>query len=89
MNKFNSQNTINGADKTADSGAGSKTAPTADIKRTQDPRETAQEAVHQVTAKPGIKNPASGGPAKAAVDKPVLIAAKGDDELMSKPGKLS
>ncbi len=46
--------------------------------RTQDPKETAQEAVHQVMPKDVIKK-------KEDVKQPPLHAAKGNDEVMSQP----
>ena len=45
------------------------------------PANTAQESVHQVTARDAIKEPT---PAADAV-KPPLEAAKGDDQIMSRP----
>ena len=49
-----------------------------------DPKETAQEAVHQVTPKKGaIKQPYMPTPAEDADSSP-LHAAKGDDDIMSK-----
>jgi uncharacterized protein YjbJ (UPF0337 family) len=49
-----------------------------------DPRETAQETVHQVTPKDVIKAPFSQVPAPAAAPPMPPRAAKGDDDLMSK-----
>lgn len=54
------------------------------VERQQDPRETAQEAFHQVTPKGTITGPFTQIAGKNAVIPP-LRAAKGDDDVMSQP----
>ncbi len=51
-------------------------------------KETAQEAVHQVMPKDAAKKLSKPVPATDAVPPP-LVAAKGNDELMSQPQKAS
>lgn len=53
-----------------------------------DPKETAQEAIHQVMTKTNAKVVKAEAAAKQA-DKPPMKAAKGDDDLMSQPQKKS
>ncbi|WP_281784589.1 hypothetical protein [Sinimarinibacterium flocculans] len=61
-------------------------APAHDVPpRASDPRETAQEAVHQVMTKDAARAIA----AEADATKPPQSAAQGDDDLMSKPAKRS
>ena len=79
MKKPNDQNPGSGPGRTGDTTQPSKgTAPFSKNERQQDPKETAQEAVHQVTPKDAIKR-------KEDVKSPPLHAAKGNDEVMSQP----
>jgi hypothetical protein len=82
MNNPSQPNITNGSGRTAD-----RAAPSAPGKspRKQNPKETAQEAVHQVMPKDAVKAPST---ATDAVNPP-LRAAKGDDDLMSQPVKRS
>lgn len=90
MNKPNSQHLVGqAADPTPHTGLNGKATPFTKFERIQDPRETAQERFHQVTARATILDFATGAPVKHTVDVPVLVAARGDDDLMSKPGELS
>ncbi|MFA5939857.1 MAG: hypothetical protein WC809_10930 [Sinimarinibacterium sp.] len=88
MKKASKQRTVNGSAKTADPMQKTTPNPLAppftEADRKQDPRETAQEAVHQVTLKTSVDAPIPPSPAANAAKKAPLRAAKGDDDLMSK-----
>jgi hypothetical protein len=58
------------------------------VERIQDPRETAQEAVHQVTPRDALTPATTAGAAKPAPSTSPQ-AAKGDDDLMSTQEKKS
>lgn len=53
-----------------------------------DPKETAQETIHQVMSKSDARLAKASGASKPAA-KPPMQAAKGDDDLMSTPQKKS
>ncbi len=73
------------ADRSPPSVPGDRGPAVGHIPRKRDPRETAQEAVHQVMPKEAVKRPST---ATDATNAP-LRAAKGDDDLMSQPVKRS
>jgi hypothetical protein len=89
MNNPSQPNITNGSGRTADRAApsapGSRRPTLGKSPRKQNPKETAQEAVHQVMPKDAVKAPST---ATDAVNPP-LRAAKGDDDLMSQPVKRS
>jgi len=89
MKKPNAQKVLNGTARAAvaDPNAAPGSVPAfMTVERKQDPRETAQEAVHQVTLRETIQGPFTPIDARDTVQAP-LRAAKGDDELMSQPPK--
>lgn len=80
MNQPNEGNTSTGNAKGDDQTRRNNVAPPANgIK--PDPRDTAQEAVHQVTPRDEVKKPYTPTPVKAPGISPQ--AAKGNDEVMS------
>jgi len=80
MKKSRDQNPRSGPGRTGDTTQPSQgTAPFGKRERIQDPKETAQEAVHQVTPKDVIK--------KEDGKQAPLHAAKGNDEVMSTPSQ--
>jgi len=87
MNKISKQRTVNGSAKATEqmqnTAPGPFVPPFTKVDRKQDPRETAQEGVHQVTPRASIDVPASPYP-EAGTAKAPLRAASGDDDLMSK-----
>lgn len=85
MKKPNAQKTLNGTARAAVTVPGSVPAFMT-VERKQDPRETAQEAVHQVTLRETIQGPYTPIDARDKVPAP-LRAAQGDDDLMSQPPK--
>lgn len=84
MNKPSGQYAANDAAKSADPARKSEpgnSAPTfTKVERIQDPRETAQEAVHQVTPRDIIKQPANAGDP---------LPANGNEPAASPPEKQS
>jgi hypothetical protein len=79
MKKTSDQNPRSGPGRTGDTTQPSKDTPLfSKSERIQDPKETAQEAAHQVTPRDAIKK-------KEDVKSPPLHAAKGNDEVMSQP----
>lgn len=81
-NKSNQRNN-NGSAKPVEQTQSSKPSFSASPFARTDPKQTAQEEVHQVTPKAAIKPSPSAVPANDAINPPP-VAARGDDDVMSK-----